>query len=457
MKTSVAALRRTCLPGALLVVLAVTNGLAQIANRTADRLAAIWDREHVEQPAPPLIRHAEVEARLRRVQQTAPDLFQLEEFGRSVEGRSLNHLRFGRGGMHVLLWSQMHGDEPTATAALFDVFEYVNRHREDPDVRGLLSALTIHVVPMLNPDGAERFQRRNAQNIDVNRDALMLQTPEGRALKALRDRLKPALGFNLHNQNWRTSVGNTGRPATISLLAVAYDQERHDNPGRILAKKTCAVIRSALEPFAPGQIARYDDEFEVRAFGDNMTLWGSPIVLIETGAWPSPDPDPTLVRLNFIGILSALHALADGSAAAADPAGYERLAMNGSNALYLLIKGGTIAAGTGVSPFVADVGIVAGRAVRSADGALRLGLNARIEEFGDLRTFGALDTIDAAGLMVAPLFDRTLIVGQEVRLPDWTRERAAHTLEVGQPADVIILRELGGGRYRVEQVLRLNQ
>ena len=35
----------------------------------------------------------------------------------------------------------------------------------------MLDNLTIHVVPMLNPDGAERYQRRNVQDIDINRDA----------------------------------------------------------------------------------------------------------------------------------------------------------------------------------------------------------------------------------------------------------------------------------------------
>ena len=137
---------------------------------------------------------------------------------------------------------------------------------------------------MLNPDGAERFQRRNAQGIDINRDALRLQTPEGQALKALRDRFKPSVGFNLHNQSWRTSVGDPPKPASISLLSVAYDKPRSENAGRKLTKKMCAVIRDALEPFASGQIGRYDDEFEVRAFGDNLTLWGTPVVLIETGA-----------------------------------------------------------------------------------------------------------------------------------------------------------------------------
>ena len=224
---------------------------------------------------PPLLKHSELETRLRAFRDDTPGLFALEEIGRSVEGRSLNHVWFGTGPFPVLLWSQMHGDEPTATAALVDVFEFFRRHRDEAAVRRLLASLTIHVVPMLNPDGAERFERRNAQGIDINRDALLLQTPEGRALKSLRDRLEPRLGFNLHNQRWRTSAGKTGRPATISLLAVAFDEARSDNEGRTIAKKTCSVIRDALEPLAPGQIARYDDEFEPRAFGDNLTRWGT--------------------------------------------------------------------------------------------------------------------------------------------------------------------------------------
>ena len=41
-------------------------------------------------------------------------------------------------------------------------------------------------VPMLNPDGAEAYKRRNMQDIDINRDAVNLATPEARLLKKLR-------------------------------------------------------------------------------------------------------------------------------------------------------------------------------------------------------------------------------------------------------------------------------
>jgi hypothetical protein len=418
-------------------------------------LVAAWDAEHVSPAFPPLMRHADVEARLRAVTAASPDLFSMEEVGRSVEGRALRHLWFGTGPFHAMLWSQIHGDEPSATAALFDVFEYVRRHRGEPEVRSLLEALTVHVVPMLNPDGAERFERRNAQGIDINRDALLVQTPEGRALKTLRDRLEPRLGFNLHNQSWRTSVGKSGKPAAISLLAVAYDEARSENEGRVLAKKTCAVIRDALEPIAPGLVARYDDEFEVRAFGDNLTKWGTSVVLIETGPYPADPPDPSLVRLNFVAIVTALEALASGAAAAADPARYESLPMNDSAVFFQLIRNASVVTGSGVAPFRGDVGLVATRTIEEAGGRLEVRQMLRIDDLGDLRVFGALETIDAEGQAIAPLYDPMLKAGDDTTLPDWSVRKGGGLLAPGEPADLVLLKPLEKpGTYRVERVIR---
>ena len=442
-------------------VLAMAAACASAATQdtpavTPQGLAAAWDAEHVRQPPPPLLVHADVERRLREVERGSPDLFSLEAIGRSVEGRSINHLRFGTGPFPVLLWSQMHGDEPTATGALFDVFEFVRRHRRDPAVQRMLAALTVHAVPMLNPDGAERYSRRNAQGIDINRDALMLQTPEGRALKALRDRVEPRIGFNLHNQSWRTSVGDTGRPATISLLSVAYDEARSVDEGRLLTKKTAALIRDAVETFAPGQVAKYDDSFEPRAFGDNVTKWGTPVVLIETGAWPGGDVDRHLVRLNFIAIVTALDALASGRVHDADPGRYDSLPMNGSGSLHTLLRRATVVTGTGVDPFTADVGIVGQRVVRNVNGARTLLMQTRIDEFGDLSTFGAMEVVEAEGLTVAPLYDASIAAGQTITLPaDWTAAKPPNTVAPGQPADLLLLRPgTAAGTYRVERVFR---
>jgi len=307
---------------------------------------------------------------------------------------------------------------------------------------------------MLNPDGAERFERRNTQSIDINRDALRLQTPEGRTLKALRDRVEPRVGFNLHNQSWRTSVGDPPKPASISLLSVAFDEARTETEGRRLTKKVCAVIRDALEPFASGQIGRYDDEFEVRAFGDNITLWGTPVVLIETGPWPSETPDLALVRLNFIALISALDALATGEVERADPRRYESLPVNEARAFYVLVKNATVISGSGIPPFTADIGIGASRRVRTIDGRRDLQISMNIDDLGDLRTSGALRTIDATGMTVIPAVDDSLKQGQIVDLPQW-KSTMSSTIAVGRPARLAILKPAAEpGKFVVDVLLR---
>ncbi len=439
------------LVGALTAIEARSPGEQLLSAR---ELLAVWEAEHVSPPLPPLVDHKEVVRRLADVVLQSPELFAVEKIGESIEGRSINYVRAGTGPFGVLLWSQMHGDESTATSALFDLFDYVRRHRQDPVVERILSRLTLHVVPMLNPDGAERFERRNAQSIDINRDALRLQTPEGRLLKALRDRLSPRVGFNLHNQSGRTSVGNPPKPASISLLSVAYDEPRTENAGRKLTKQVCAVIRDALEPFAPGQIGRYDDEFEVRAFGDNITLWGTPVVLIETGPWPSPEPDAALVRLNFLAIVSALDAIASGSVERADAQRYETLPINESKLFSVLVKNVTVINGRGIPPFTADVGLVANRRMQLIDGRRELQTSLTIEDVGDLRTMGALRTIDASGMTAVPLVDDAIAAGQVMDVPEW-KAVGATTIAVGQPARIAILKPAAEpGKFVVDAILK---
>src|SRR5690606_13700618 len=135
----------------------------------------------------------------------------IQEIGKSVESRSIYKLQFGTGEKKVMLWSQMHGDEPTATMALFDLFNFIEGRDDGYDsVRHLLKErLTLHFIPMLNPDGAERYARRNAQHIDLNRDARDGQTVEGALLRKMAKEIQPGYGFNLHDQNIYYNVPDT--------------------------------------------------------------------------------------------------------------------------------------------------------------------------------------------------------------------------------------------------------
>jgi hypothetical protein len=407
----------------------------------------VWDAEHVSSPISPLVDHAEVK---RRVGSLSSDVLRAREVGRSLENREIYSVSFGTGPFVVLMWSQMHGDEPTATSALFDLYEYVQKHRAEPHIQRMLQTLTVHTVPMLNPDGAERWQRRNVQGLDINRDALRLQSPEGQILKRLRDELNPRVGFNLHNQSWNTTSGRPPVPAAISLLSVAYDEPRTVNEGRLLTKRLGAVVRDALEPFAQGRIGKYDDEFEVRAFGDNITKWGTPVLLIETGPWPDANPDPALVRLNFIALVHALSSLADGTVAQADPARYDALAQNESRGFYYLIRNVSIRVSGSVPIFTGDVGISATRRVRVVEGQRRLFISLSVADLGDLRTYTGLFDVDGTGKILAPAIAGAQ-VGSEIDLA-----RIAGTLQTGTAADLMLL-EISGGRHRVVRLFSAQQ
>ena len=107
----------------------------------------------------------------------------VEKFAESIEGRPIYLATIGSGPRRVLLWSQMHGDEPTHTAVLLDLANYLLQSPAKPQAADILTGCTLHFIPMLNPDGAEAVMRFNAQGIDINRDARRLATPEGRALR----------------------------------------------------------------------------------------------------------------------------------------------------------------------------------------------------------------------------------------------------------------------------------
>ena len=239
-----------------------------------------------------------------------PDHFDVAEVGRSFQGRTIKMISIGSGPVSVLLWSQMHGNEATATMAIFDIFNYLSQ-TDSPQVQRLLKRLRLHFIPMLNPDGAELFQRRTSQGIDMNRDALSLQCPESKILKSVRDSLNADWGFNLHDQQIYYNVGETSKPATLSFLAPAYNHQKEVNPTRERAIQLIAIMNKALQEIIPGQVGRYDDTFEPRAFGDNIQKWGTSTILIESGGYPGDLEKQFIRKLNYVAILTAFDAIAE--------------------------------------------------------------------------------------------------------------------------------------------------
>ncbi len=338
-------------------------------------------------------KHKDVQALLDKRRDNP--LYEITKVGESFEGRAINMVKVGRGPHKALLWTQMHGDEPTATMAVMDILNFLENKNDDFDAlrTQLLDSLTLYIVPMLNPDGAERYQRRTAQGIDMNRDALYLQTPEGRILKELQQTLQPEYGFNLHDQSPRYSAGRSGNVATISFLATAYDYDRNINSVREKSMKMIVRMNRLLQTFIPGQVARYADDHEPRAFGDNVQKWGTTLILIESGGY-SGDPEKQYIRqLNFVAILSGLAAVADGSLTDETRDDYYQIPENERYLYDLLVRNATVKLGG--KSYQTDFGI--NRNEVNYANASKFFYYSKIEEYGDLSTHYGSQEINADG------------------------------------------------------------
>ena len=325
-------------------------------------------------------------------------LYEISSVGESFEGRNIQMLKIGKGSRKILLWTQMHGDEPTATMASFDILNFLEgKHDGFDDFRKeILTNTTLYFVPMLNPDGAERYQRRNAQEIDINRDALDLQAPESRILKHLQQSLLPEFGFNLHDKNPRYSVGKTSKLSTISFLATAYNEARSVNTVREKSMKVIAVMNRALQQYIPQQVGKWNEDFEPRAFGDNIQKWGTTLILIESGGYAG-DPEKQYIRkLNFLAILTGLGSIANNSFEKEGREEYLHLKENSRYIYDLLVKNATVEMNG--KKFRTDLAIDR-HEVNQAD-ATSFFYKSTIEEYGDLSIYAGTQELDADGYSI---------------------------------------------------------
>ena len=324
--------------------------------------------------------------------------FEVSVAGQSVEGRDIYLVRAGTGPVKVLLWSQMHGDEPTATMAMMDVFNFLADAGGPLDEwrQLLLKDLSLYFIPMLNPDGAERFQRRNALDIDLNRDAVRQQTPEARLLKQIRDSLQADWGFNLHDQSRYYSAGRSGQTASFSFLAPAYNTKKDINEVRLRSIRLIANLDQLIEQYLPGRIGRYDDEFEARAFGDNMQKWGTSTILIESGGLPNDPEKQELRRYHYLLLLSAFEAIRSESYAQYTKEDYFLIPENKRLLHDLIIREASWQKDG--QTYLIDLAFR--QIERLYNGARLVYYEGRLTDLGDLSTFSGYEELDASDMLL---------------------------------------------------------
>lgn len=154
--------------------------------------------------SPNVTGYAPMTARLRADAARSPWL-RLASVGKSARGhrdlwlvRAADPAADQNQTLRVLVLCRQHGDEPASTEAVLGLV-----HRlavgGDPLLRASLSRVTLYVMPMVNPDGAEANTRVSGVGADLNRDWGVFRQPETRAVADAARRLRPHLVIDAHN------------------------------------------------------------------------------------------------------------------------------------------------------------------------------------------------------------------------------------------------------------------
>ena len=132
--------------------------------------------------------------------ETMNDFVTVEYIGKSVEGRKLPLVKISNSGninkelLTIFFFAQQHGDEPSGKEGMLMLIDEFSRgkHKE------WLQKVNILIMPQVNPDGGEKHQRENANGTDLNRDHLVLSSPEVRAVHSVFHKYQPEVTIDVH-------------------------------------------------------------------------------------------------------------------------------------------------------------------------------------------------------------------------------------------------------------------
>ncbi len=140
-----------------------------------------------------------------------------------------------------------HGNEPAGGESMLALASEFAA----PDMQALLQKVTIVIVPRVNPDGAERFQRNTANGADPNRDHLLLFLPETRRLHGAMRQLQPDVVFDHHE----FSVANRWIEKYGMIQAVDALLLQATNP--MVSKGISTLAEQLYRPAVDAELAKH--------------------------------------------------------------------------------------------------------------------------------------------------------------------------------------------------------
>lgn len=246
---------------ALLVGAVFTVGL------TAPSTPAAADPPHV--PGGPCIQdeqnvsrasvagYDDVVKELDRIERTSKGLVTVDSAGQSGEGRELLYATVGDGPTVFWLHARIHGNELHSTDATLHMLKYLTSGA--PDAKLIRENLTVVVIPMYNPDGAEANIRGSTtpNRIDLNRDWENFAQPESRAFWRLFTEVEPNLALDLHHMGEAPIVAGTDDLNQFQIGTRSISPDRMTDEQWENNRAMSMVSVDALEDYGVANIARY--------------------------------------------------------------------------------------------------------------------------------------------------------------------------------------------------------
>ena len=178
-----------------------------------------------------LTSHAELFQFIKEVDEKS-DRITSEVIAKSIEGRELYAVYFSKGEfgkdeskIKVLIFAQQHGNEQSGKeGALLLINELLK-----PENQYLFDKIDFALVPQMNPDGSEKNQRRNGNDMDLNRNHLILTEPETIGLHKLFNKYLFEVTMDVHEyspygdkwKNYGFRANNDEEVGTITNINVS--------------------------------------------------------------------------------------------------------------------------------------------------------------------------------------------------------------------------------------------
>jgi len=282
--------------------------------------------------------YADVVQALDRIERTSGGLVDVASAGTSGEGRDLLCATVGRGPTTFWLQARIHGNELHSTEAVLQILDHLAS--DDPKSRLIREQLTVVVIPMYNPDGAEANIRQSTtpNRIDLNRDWENFAQPESIAFWRLWRDVAPELALDLHHMGQAPVVDGTDDLNQFQIGARSIDPSRMTAEQWLTNRRMAMVSVDALDRYGLANVAHYPLIDITNAVLSRMLMGGT----APTGEQPvlqtptrgaifyevrsvGQKSNGQLERLFTIPTMAVLTAAADGSLESQDISGYPDL------------------------------------------------------------------------------------------------------------------------------------